>query len=73
VLAAASEVLRQLSARATLQAQMAARQQEALAALQEAVARHGLHELQVYLTAYLAAVKLKTIWMRRGAGAASGA
>ena len=57
----ASEILRQLALHASLQQAMAARQQEALAALQEAVARHGLHELQVYPAAEFTGVRLHTL------------
>lgn len=57
----ASEILRQLALHASLQDAMAARQQEALAALQEAVARHGLHELQVYPAAEMVDVQLHTL------------
>ena len=57
----ASEILRQLGLHANLQAEMAARQQEARAALQEAVARHGLHELQVYPAADVEGLQLHTL------------
>jgi V/A-type H+-transporting ATPase subunit D len=44
----AGEILRQLEQHARLQREFAALHDDALARLQAAVARHGLHELQVY-------------------------
>jgi V/A-type H+-transporting ATPase subunit D len=50
----AGEILRQLERYARLQRELIALHDDALARLQAAVARHGLHELQVYPPAELA-------------------
>ncbi len=57
----AGEILRQLAVLADLQRTMAAAQQVALAQLQAAVARHGLHGLQVYPPADAAGLALQIL------------
>ncbi len=55
----AGEILRQLQQQAVLRQALAAAHEQALAALQSAVARHGLHGLQVAPAAGLAPLRLQ--------------